>query len=500
MKLFAVIIFFRVLAAFLLVYLAVPLCAKLRRPTGDSSHAWNCAEWPEHLLAAFVQASFFAGALCVILGRWRMCLPGLTTVLCLGLVLFGIVRRFGNVESISIGWSWLLVLLKEETTSTLATPLTAWHEVSRRIPQAAKMFATLALVLLFFLVRGALEQTRFTFPESYARSISMANLNEGLPWQPDGSVAFLAPLLPFSGVGAASIVRFTGPLFLCTLALLLSFAIFKATRKPIYPTLALMVCVALAAIGLFQTGEAVPRTLACTYALAGGLLWLPKPLSAIMALLTAWMISPTDSSILIYSALMALATGVAFSRKVRWFSPGLTVFCCAAAILLLRPNVQAAVPAAAQYESAARNCLSIARQFAKNEWLIVSPSEELAFIIGQGWHLELSEVVSRYSATEVEKQAFRFPYPTPNIFFFVERRPLLSSSNQADAQAQWAYSPVESSDWATYLYKTQTGRNLLEYRAAELMAAYAKTHQNLSVYYQDQVLTIYHLQQTNPGA
>jgi hypothetical protein len=123
----------------------------------------------------------------------------------------------------------------------------------------------------------------------------------------------------------------------------------------------------------------------------------------------------------------------------------------------------------------------------------VSPFQELAFTYGQGWHVELSDFVSRFNIDEVADPHFVFPYDCPDVFFFVERRPIVGVSAGAVRKPVWRYSPAESADWAAFLYTDPIGRNSLEYRAGRLLAAYALHHKDISLFYEDDDILVFHL-------
>jgi hypothetical protein len=156
-------------------------------------------------------------------------------------------------------------------------------------------------------------------------------------------------------------------------------------------------------------------------------------------------------------------------------------------------------PQLSQYESAARTCKKITRDFHRNEWLIVSPFQELALTYGHGWHTELSEFVTKFRQADVSKASFSFPYEMPDVFFFVERRPLRLGSRNGTYEPVWRYAPAEASEWSTFLNGDPNGRASLEYQAAEMLNTYLSTHKNLSLFYQDDNLSVYHLATTHAG-
>jgi hypothetical protein len=145
-----------------------------------------------------------------------------------------------------------------------------------------------------------------------------------------------------------------------------------------------------------------------------------------------------------------------------------------------------------EYETAARMCDVISGKFQRNQWLLISPFQELAYTYGQGWHLELSDFVSQFAPEQVAKPEFTFPYGALNVFIFVERRPLPVGAYPG-RPGIWRYAPTESREWSSYLYGDPVGRASLEYRAADLVAAYAQSHKGVSVFYEDEDLVVYKL-------
>ena len=220
-----------------------------------------------------------------------------------------------------------------------------------------------------------------------------------------------------------------------------------------------------------------------------------------MAAATAFMIAPTQwipmlaCGLLILSLLFSACSG---PRLHRWVAaPLATALILVVVLVWLAQRPPARV---VQYESAARISTKIGDEFHRNEWLVVSPFQELAFTYGQGWHSELSEFVSEFTPSQVSRPTFSFPYDSPHVFFFVERRPLLAGSPSLRRTAIWRYAPAESRDKAAFFYGDPQGRASLEYRAAELLNAYAQSHKNLSLFYEDDDLVVYHLGQSSTGS
>jgi hypothetical protein len=136
-----------------------------------------------------------------------------------------------------------------------------------------------------------------------------------------------------------------------------------------------------------------------------------------------------------------------------------------------------------QYEAAARVCRNIATQFPRNQWLIVSPVQEVAFTYGRGWHYELLDFVSTNSVEQIRRKQYSFPYEVNDIFIFVEKQPL--GGNTFDLTG--------TIDRAVLAYHTGLGRSSVEFQAGALLAAYQANHHNASKFYEDQNLMVFHI-------
>jgi hypothetical protein len=113
--------------------------------------------------------------------------------------------------------------------------------------------------------------------------------------------------------------------------------------------------------------------------------------------------------------------------------------------------------------------------------------------------VELTEYVSAFSVGQVSRPDFSFPYQVAHVFFFVERRPIRLGSRPGLQMATWRYAPAESKEWSSYLYGDPLGRASLEYRAAELLNSYGRIHNDLSLFYEDDDLVVYHLTKKSGG-
>jgi hypothetical protein len=323
--------------------------------------------------------------------------------------------------------------------------------------------------------------------------VSLAALTEGEHVTVDPSVALLAPLVLFSGLDAASVLRFAGPIFAVVMMLILMHCLTAAWRSP----KALVVTMALSVL-FFALAPAIATewsgTLASgVYWLSAAALWHTARRDALLAALLGIMICPTE-----WIWPCAAVTLIAlFWVSARRFDPRWKLLPAASTLLACVvtfgtfPIATAQAPRITQYESAARICARIGHDFHPKEWIIVSPFQELAFSYGRGWHVELSEFVTRFTLDQMSDPAFVLPYDCPHVFFFVERRPLAQGTPANLSKVSWRYSPAESSDWSAFLYSDPVGRSSLEYRAAELLNTYTLHHSTLSIYYEDDDLLVY---------
>lgn len=139
-----------------------------------------------------------------------------------------------------------------------------------------------------------------------------------------------------------------------------------------------------------------------------------------------------------------------------------------------------------EYDVAARKTLEIANSFPRQRWLIVAPVEALAQTYGRGGYEDLQQFVDRYSAKAGDPR-FTFPFSVDHVFIFVEKHPFVT----------FAKEPIEVpfdvlTDPAYRYYRAAAGRASVEYSAYELCERYRHAHADASIYYEDDVLKIYH--------
>jgi hypothetical protein len=374
----------------------------------------------------------------------------------------------------------------------------------------ARQWPTMALwavLLLAYLVHSApaiVNNLRFPEMDGYARALSLAVLSEGEPWRMDPSVSYLLPLVWLSALPAPAIVRLSAALFGYLLVLAAGFLAFQYTHSR---TAALLAGGFLICLNLWReaagNGDSSIGLIPATFALLALALLRRRPKAAIVAAIAAasmsagfgcWrpLLSGIAAAILAAAAArLARVLSVAWRRAVPAFATLLVVAAIGTRPLPVRPE------GPYQYEAAARVCDRIGRTYARNTWAIVSPSQELPFTYGRGWHIELADFVRAFSPAEVADASFRFPYPVRDIFVFVERQPLWTGGGK-DRAAYASIDVVSSGDRVMQSYFTRLGRVGLEFGAARLVAAYSVAHDDMAMIYIDDYLAVYHIKRVPP--
>jgi hypothetical protein len=477
--------FARVMAVFLVAYVALPFVITAPARTEAFFH---------RVAAAFVRVSVFLVVAVMGLGVLRLARPGAITAAYVLWALSGIVwfrrhRSTGGEPGLRGTLLTLLARVEHE-----APPRRATSPTSRsRLSASAAIFLLLVVTTLFHRLDQPLRYFRFFHIETYGRVLSLAALESGQPWKPDGASALLAPLAYWSGLGPGAVTRAAGPLFALLLPAAAAFCAFRISRK----RSAAFVAFGLVAIAPLLSrdphpGEPVSTALAAVFWLFGAAFvrdsWKLALASAATALLIDW-----HPNLVLLSVLVCTLLGVGAARfeellrRLPALRPVLGGVLAAAFILTLCMGFHSPIPEGPfQYEAAARNAHEIARRFPRNSWLIVSPSHELAYICGRGWHVELVDFVSTFSTDQVSQAGFSFPYYVQDVFFFLEKRPIRSEGMVPVGAAL-----TGSFDPAVRAYHTVSGRQAIEFQAAKLLAAYGRTHNDLSTVYEDDSLVVY---------
>jgi hypothetical protein len=456
---------FRFLAVFVVFYVGLPLLLQGRR---------QGVHWTLRVAEVFAVLAFFLQFAIMGLSLLRMALPGAVLVLYALWLFYHYVRH------------------KPE--------LFRWQAL-RCLPADLRAGAWLCLpgLWLLLIAQFPVHNLRFTQLDGYSRALSLAVLSNGQPWRIDASVPVLEPLLFLSALPAPAVIGCAGVLFGLLFVIAAAFAAYSYTRNEHAAFFAagfsILASVWRGALDGSTLGR--PEMLA-TFALLALGLAPHAPVAAILAGITcASMITAGNGATGVIAGILCAALGALAAwaarplllRKQSAVMAGGTLLFIVA--ISLHPSREPA-DGPFQYEAAARACDRFARTQPRNAWLVVSPSQELAFTYGCGWHVELADVVSKFTYWQVVHPDFRFPYPVRDVFFFIERQPLRPARERVAVNVTYSADPVVLS------YFTALGRTTLEFRAAELLAAYGKSHPDLQTVYADDHLVVYRTAGTLP--
>ena len=144
------------------------------------------------LARGFIHAAFFFQVAAMVLGDWRIFLPGTAFALYVlwGAAAFWMVRRRQGVQP-ARAMTHLIHYL-EQRPAILAPRLAALRRVA-----TSPVAAALLVIAAAFALRAswfALHNVRMLRLESYSRALSLHTLMRGDLWDHDASVALLAPL------------------------------------------------------------------------------------------------------------------------------------------------------------------------------------------------------------------------------------------------------------------------------------------------------------------
>ncbi len=480
----------RVGAALILLYCVLPMCA--RRMSDAPLEPWR-----RDIVPAFIRACLFYQVTAIILGNWRLCFAGLfagLTVLWLSAMMVFASRRRWIWEAGQWRIRFLRLLQWVEGR--------AWRCAFHRLQASGQRFEwtvatvfTVALLTVVFLQESsfALHNQRFRTSMPYERALSLETLVNGDDWKQDGSVALLAPLCQLAGIDGVTAVRFTAPIFGLLVAAAAAYCawIFSQRFSAAYIAAGLVTLYSWAPGGQGHP-EAGSAEMACVFWILCVALLRRSWIYGLAAGGVAFLTHPQFSEQLavnlaiIMIALLISAVGRPFPRVFTSAARPLTATLVLAAVLRFSPPLTAA-DGPFQYEAAARAVTRIKAEFPRNRWMLVSTGQELPFIYGRGWHASIADFVREYSVEEVSRPAFRFPYSADDILWLIEKEPLRQAAKGA-AQAADEYS---------YRYFTQLGRSELEFEAGRRMAAYAATHEDTTVFYEDDQIMIYRIRMRN---
>jgi hypothetical protein len=479
--------FIRIAAAFALFYAIAPVWCRGKGATAS----------PAGWASAFVRFSFVVEATVVLLGAVELALPGAVLSLsALWLALDVLQREPALLERSKERRAWLIRRL-----ATLEQPLQgigAWGKAMCRRPSGDSIFcwAVLGITLIaraFF----PIQNLRFADVDGYARSLSLAVLSNGQDWMPDFSVPLLLPLQYLGAATPPRVVAFSAPIFAALLVAAIGFTVFRLGRNR-FGAAASMGCASLWTLSPLGDGAASwDRTeLGTAFVILAIGLWsvsrIDSALAAILGgaigLATSQMAESALHSIPFFSCVL-FGVGVSqfafrpakMGRRI-WAS-ALTATLAIAGIYSLgksRPD------GPIQYEAAARIAQQLAKDQPRNRWALVATTQELPYVYGNGWHIELGRFVADTDPSQVTKESYCFPFPVQDVYFLVETTPLVPYSSGKDRPAAVRVSPDLSS-----AYGTELERASLEFQLAQLLAAYRQTHEDLEAVYRTPELVLF---------
>jgi hypothetical protein len=165
-----------------------------------------------------------------------------------------------------------------------------------------------------------------------------------------------------------------------------------------------------------------------------------------------------------------------------------------------------------QYNAAVANYYKITSEYEPFTWTIVSSVDELSMVRNQGWHYELTDLVFNLAQEEADTTIF---IPSDDLFFFVEKRPI--TPYRTIWRGLTPYTPPQEEaitremasvklDELTFgkrsdLYTVHENRQVIMAKVYFWMEAYRKYFPTeITVFYEDDDLVIYHLRQFDPYA
>jgi hypothetical protein len=221
-----------------------------------------------------------------------------------------------------------------------------------------------------------------------------------------------------------------------------------------------MLCYGLVASATLSTGTTIPDEMRTTLPVAAAIL-----VGCILAFIEAELVA----------------------RAGRRAETVLLAACLCVAVIWLRP--QRLLGQCLEYEAAARATQEIAYRFPRQTWVVAAPVEQLAETFGLGGHEDLAAFVEKYRS-QVSSPEFRFQDARENLFIYVEKRPFQIFSREPETVS---FSVLTDPTYRTY--RSPGGRASLEAAALQLCESYRQYHSNTDVFFENEVLRIYHIHQ-----
>ena len=467
----------RIIAAFLIAFLFPTLVRLWRNPELDE-------RWMRLVRGAALTAALLE---CLALGLAARGLHYLEAQVVVWVAVLAFALFGGGVRSLLLQ----VVRAIEERRLKLVEPA-VWPGFSW---QGLTVFI---LVVLTFIERAwfPLNYWRFGSLQDYERTFSLFQIMTTTASPRDGSLPLLVPLMLMGGLDAASVVRFAGPLFATLGCVAAGLYAFRLSGRHTAGLLALALAAVLPIPFREMLGEpSAAHQLATLFWLVAGILVTRWRLSAAAAAATAILMGggfPWHALLAAGCVAGAVLVDLAGQKMRGWDSvPARAMLTCGAALALLFELAGPVPDGPYQYESAARSAEQIARNFPRGKWFIVSPTHELTSILGRGWHIEAVEFLKQFTEASVAPPDFRFPWEA-DIFVFAEKRPL-TVVNASGGRYHGGQGLGMIEDQAVLAYGTPLGRADTEFKLARVMAAYSRTHDNVSVYFEDDNLAVYRI-------
>jgi hypothetical protein len=453
------------------------------------------------IAAAFVRTCCVLELVLLALARISLGFGGLVAAVYLSwIVAWALWRTQGHWR----GGAWRLLLLRilRAIEGGISWPHFRWRWRRPRISGLASLLLLLVAAAAIERSSYPLRNLRFWRAETYSRLLALESVARGgTAGALAGSITLLLPVVVFSGSEPAVVVRSSGPIFAVLLILAAGYCAWRISGDAAAAWFAMGLA---AVVPLFTSsgppGEISAAQLSAMFWLVSGAFFRTSPLDAICAAATAVLIRARVGIDLltlgscVVCALLVCRTGALRGGR-RW--PVLGTAAAAFTTILAMHTNRAPADTPVQYEAAARACSAIVRQFPRNTWMIVSPNQELALTYGRGWHMELIDLVSEFRPDDVARPEFRFPFPVRHVLIFVEKEPL--SAMPAGSRAALARVGVTEEQDRSAAYREDLDRAAVEFQTADLLAAYARTHDDLQVFYEDAQLIVYQVPGRNPG-
>lgn len=172
---------------------------------------------------------------------------------------------------------------------------------------------------------------------------------------------------------------------------------------------------------------------------------------------------------------------LSFLRWRKFVEPFLFVIVVLGSLFYLGPSP--AAPYKMQYDSSVNQYIRISQEFTPTDWLMVSNKEGYDLALGRGWSLPLVDFLNDFVPTSKELigkiNGKTEKIEDQDIFIFLEKKEFQVPLNSMEP--------------------TLKQRQINYTRLQQWLKSYQKTHNNLSVFYEDQDIEVYQIHQPRPN-